>query len=48
MTKCIFPGCNKKATLGCHCHLGDGWWCDEHLENHLEAHRLQKEKNIHG
>ena len=42
MTKCIFPDCTKKATIGCSCHLGDGWWCQEHLENHLEATRIGK------
>lgn len=37
MTRCLFPTCTKKATFGCVCHLGDGWWCEEHFTNHLEA-----------
>jgi hypothetical protein len=41
MTKCIYPTCNERATIGCTCHLGAGWFCEEHLENHLEAHRFK-------
>lgn len=41
-SKCIFPNCNKNAKMGCVCHLGDGWWCKEHLDNHYEATRQYK------
>jgi len=45
MTRCIFPNCNKKATIGCVCHLGSGWWCEKHLENHLKATKMGLQQN---
>lgn len=43
MTRCIYPECNEKATLGCTCHLE--WWCDEHIDNHYKAMKIGLKKS---
>ena len=39
---CKYPYCNKQGKFGCLCHLGDAWWCNEHIGNHLEAMKRGK------
>lgn len=42
MNTCMYPECTKRAKFGCVCHLGDGWFCKDHIDNHIEATKQKK------